>query len=375
MGHTKYLLLGLGIIGMQISANIPLFERFALLQQLHYVQLGDWPTPVEQLQHMGNYLNNAQLYIKREDLSGKLFGGNKVRKLEFLLADALKQNHKTVLAYGGIASNNITSVAAYAQQLDLQSIAFLMPQPVTRNLKRNLMLDVAYGCSLFECPFDRELTPQELQAFLQEKNLDPNPYVIPMGGSNKIGIIGWVNAAFELKQQIDQGILPEPDYLYITMGSLGTAAGLLLGLKATGLKTKLKIVQVTDSKKYTKEKLCILIQETNTLLHSIDSKFPLFEWDKDEFDINTQFFGGAYARTTPQAELARDLFLRIENIILDETYTAKTAAALIMDCTLQVFKPTDTVLFWNTYCSQEFSDVVQGISPHNMPVFLQSYMR
>ena len=187
-------------MGVIVGAQIPLFQKYPQLRQkLPWIQLGQWPTPVELMEQLGKQIGIPHLFIKREDLSGKLFGGNKVRKLEFLLADALKNKYKTVLCYGGIASNNVTTVAAYAQQVGLESIALLMPQPPTRNLQRNLLLDQYYGCSLFECPQDRELTAPELATFVREQELDVHPYVIPMGSSNPLGVVGWVNAAFELK--------------------------------------------------------------------------------------------------------------------------------------------------------------------------------
>ena len=377
MGPVNNLLLGVTIMGLThtFCAESTLFDTYpALRSSIAYVCLGQFPTPIARLQTAQKYVGLSQLYIKREDLSGTLFGGNKIRKLEFLLADALQKNYKTVLAYGGIASNNVTSVAAYANQIGLKSIALLMDQPITRNLKRNLLLDQYYGCTLFACPHDRELTADELRAFIKEHGLDPNPYIIPMGGSNKIGIIGWVNAAFELKEQIEQGIIAEPDYIYITLGSLGTTAGLLLGLKAAGLKTHVKAIQVTNPEKYNKNKLCNLIKETNQLLHDADPSFALFEWNEQEFDINTHYLGTGYACKTLEGELARAFFMNLEDVILDETYTAKTVAALINDCRSGVIKPNDVVLYWHTYCADEFSEIVEGIDISQLPKELQKYL-
>jgi D-cysteine desulfhydrase len=377
MGPIHNLLLGVAIMGLThtFCAESTLFDTYpALRSSIAYVRLGQFPTPIARLQTAQKYVGLSQLYIKREDLAGTLFGGNKIRKLEFLLADALKKNYKTVLAYGGIASNNVTSVAAYSKQVGLKSIALLMDQPITRNLKRNLLLDQYYGCTLFACPHDRELTADELTAFIKEHALDPNPYMIPMGGSNKIGIIGWVNAAFELKEQIEQGIIAEPDYIYITLGSLGTTAGLLLGIKAAGLKTKVKAIQATNPEKYNKTKLCNLIKETNQLLHDADPSFALFEWNAQEFDINTHYLGNGYACKTLEGELARAFFMNLEDIILDETYTAKTVAALIADCRSGVVKPADVVLYWHTYCSNPYSDLINEIDEGFLPQEFQKYL-
>ena len=205
------LLWGLGIMNIisGVPAPIPLFKQFPHLEmKLSFVSLGQFPTPIHQLVNLGNHLQMPNIFIKREDLSGKLFGGNKVRKLEFLLADALKNNYKSVICYGGIASNNVVTTAAYANQRGIECIALLMDQPHVANLKRNLALDQYYGCKLFLCPHDRELTAQELQRFLGANNIDTNPYVIPMGGSNKFGVIGWVNAIFERKSKLIKAYCP-----------------------------------------------------------------------------------------------------------------------------------------------------------------------
>lgn len=377
-GRVLYFIMGLGMMGSLhcCHASLALFIAYPELEKkIPYILLGNLPTPIQKLSVLGTQVAHNNLYIKREDLSGDLFGGNKIRKLEFLLADAINQGYKTVLAYGGIASNNVTSVAAYSHKLGLKSIALLMEQPITRNLKRNLLLDHYYECSLFECPHDRELTTNELTQFLQKKRLDEYPYVIPMGGSNKIGAIGWVNAAFELKEQIKQGLMPEPDYIYITLGSLGTTAGLLVGLKAAGLKTRLKAIQVTNPQKYSKEKLCTLIMQTNQFLHEADSTFPLFTWDLEELDVNTEYLGNGYACKTTEGEFARVFFEKFEHIILDETYTAKTAAALIHDCVHQVRDADEVLLYWHTYCADDFSEIMQKVDHAGLPLELRKYIR
>ena len=377
LGRIKYLIVGLGIMGSTRTAlaDLPLFQQYPLLQQsLPRVQLGQWPTPIEKLHHFGKYLNSNQLFIKREDYCGKSFSGNKVRKLEFLLADVIKQNKKSVICYGGVASNNVTATAIYAKQLGLECVAFLMDQLPAANLQRNLILDYYYGCKFFLCPYNRELTSQELQNFLHEHNLDEQPYVIPMGSSNKIGIIGWVNAVFELKNQIEQGIMPEPDYMYVSFGSMGTVAGILLGIKAAGLKTKVKPIQVTDPKKYTPEKLCIMIQQSNDLLHEIDPTFPLFTWNSQDIQIITNFFGSEFACHTPEADHAQKLLWDLEHIVVDESYTAKVIAGLLHDCKNGNIQPDDVVLYWHTYCAHDFTEIVTQVAMHQLPVEFQKYL-
>lgn len=377
LGQIKNFIIGLGLMGslQTFSVHIPLFQQFRQLESsLPHVQLGQWPTPVARLQNLGKYLN-LNLFIKREDFCSEKFSGNKVRKLEFLFADIIKKNNKTVICYGGVASNNVTATSVYAHQLGLDCIALLMHQPIVENLKRNLALDTYYGCKFFLCPAGRELTAPELQSFLREHHLDEDPYVIPMGSSNKIGIIGWVNAVFELKQQISQGLIPEPDYIYVSFGSMGTVAGIALGIKAAGLKTKVKPIQVTDPQKYTPEKLCAMITQTNDYLHDLDASFPQFLWDSKDFDINTAFFGGEFGRATPEGDAAQKLMRALENIILDQSYTAKVMAGLFHDVQSGKLKPTDTILYWHTYCSDEFTDIVNQVDINQLPAEFQKYLQ
>lgn len=376
LGRIKLYMMGLGIMGsLQTNAEIQLFKEYPTFKNsLAHTQLGIWPTPIEKLNNFGNYLNLQNLFIKREDVCAKLFSGNKVRKLEFLLADVVKNNFKTVICYGGVASNNVTATAIFANQLGLDCIALLMDQPLVANLKRNLMLDQYYGCKIFLCPQNRELAPDELQEFLKNNNLDLDPYVIPMGSSNKLGVIGWVNAVFELKAQIEQGLMPEPDYIYISYGSMGTTAGIMLGIKAAGLKTKVKPIQVADPKKYTLEKLCTMIQQTNDFLHEIEPTFPRFSWKPEEIEVITAFYGHGFGIATPQGNHAEKLLLELEKIVLDESYTAKTIAALMHDAKNGTIKPSDVVLYWHTYCSDEFNEILEKVDLRDLPKEFQKYL-
>lgn len=370
----------LGIMSCSLQCVLPLFKSYpAFESHIPHIQLGQWPTSIMHLPIIGNELGLSHLYIKREDLSGgfnahgrKLFGGNKVRKLEFLLADAIKKGHQTVLTYGGIASNHVAATAVYTKQVGLKSIGLLMSQTICLNLRRNLLLDTHFGCQIFPCPGDNLLSNDELRNFLHDNQLDENPYLIPMGGSNVLGVISMVNAVFELKEQIDQGLLLEPDYIYVPFGSMGTTAGLLLGMKAAGLKAKIIPVRVVSNPKFNAGSLCALIQETNNYLHAIDSSFAVHTWNVDTMYINNEQLGNGYASKTVAGENAALLF-DIENIILDQTYTAKAAAALIDDCKKGIIKSNDVVLFWYTYCADEFPDVIDQRDMHTIPTEFQKY--
>jgi len=229
---------------------IPLFMHYPLLgEKLPYVSLGEFPSPVQKLDRLGGDLGINHLYIKRDDLSGKVYGGNKIRKLEFLLDNAVRAGAKEVLTYGSAGSNHCLATAIYAQQLGLRSISMLIPQPNAQYVRRNLLMSHHCGAE-FHLHRNRSFVVLGTMYQLLRHRLKYRrfPQAIPFGGSSPLGVIGFVNAAFELKEQILKGEIPEPDRIYVASGSLGTATGLMLGLRAADLKSRLISVRVTDEK-------------------------------------------------------------------------------------------------------------------------------
>ena len=361
-----------------ISSNL-IDEYPSLKSQIPYIQLGNWPTSIKKLEILSEQLN-AQIYLKDEGACGALnengyisFGGNKVRKLEFLLADAIAKGYSTVLTYGGYASNHMVATACYAKKLGLQTIGLLFKQNPPPNIARNLLLNLYYDAHIFECPQPRLLNEDEIASFLNEHNF-ASAYVIPVGGSNILGVLGVVNAVFELRDQIAQGMLPEPDFIYVPFGSMGTTAGLLLGIKLAGLKTKVRAIKVTGTPKYNADNLCDLISQTNAYLHELDASIALFEWNPVDIDIRAEFLGKGYAHATEGGLQALVLFKELENIALDQTYTAKAADALICDCQNHIIDSNQVILFWNSYCSYEYPDLSQKVDRNLIPEWIQSYI-
>ncbi len=217
---------------------IPLFQHYPLLaHKLPYVALGVFPTPVQKLDQLGQQLGLDNLFIKRDDLSGKIYGGNKIRKLEFILGKAIRTKAGEVLTFGAAGSNHALATAIYADQLGLKSISMLASQPNASYIRRNLLMSYHYGAELHLIPnipfIPLVANPAVLYQLLRHRlKRGQFPMIVPMGGSSPLGAVGFVNAAFELQEQILKGEISEPDYIYVASGSMGTAAGLILGLKA-----------------------------------------------------------------------------------------------------------------------------------------------
>jgi len=354
---------------------IPVFEQYPLLQEkLAYVSLGEFPTPVQKLERLGAELGISHLYIKRDDLSGKVYGGNKPRKLEFVLGDALRSGAREVITFGGAGSNHALATAIYTQKVGLSSISMLMPQPNAHYIRRNLLMSYYCGAELHSCGAELESAKNiplvylaTLYQFLRHRLKKGRfPKLIPAGGSSPLGVIGFVNAAFELREQIANGEMSEPEYIYVACGTMGTAAGLILGLKVAKLDSQVVSVRVTSEKFVNAKGMIELIDKANSLLSSLDASFLGLDFTAADINIRHDCFGERYALFTKEGMKAVSLMKECEGIKLDGTYTGKALAALIDDAKRGKLS-NKAVLFWNTLNSRDFSDAISDIDYHSLP--------
>ncbi len=365
------------------SQTLPLFERYPVLREkLPHVSLGEFPTPIEELKRLGNQLGIDHLYIKRDDLSGELYGGNKPRKLEFTLGDAVRSGAKEVMTFGAVGSNHAVATAVYAQQLGLKSISMLVPQPNARYVRHNLLAGHCAGAELHLCGAVSESMVNKPLVYLATvcrllhcrlKN-GRFPYLIPPGGSSLLGAIGFVNAAFELRDQIASGETPEPDCIYVACGTMGTTAGLLLGLRAAKLNTRVVSVRVTSERFVNTGSMLKLVSKVNSLIHSLDASFPVFDFSAADIDIRHNNFGERYALFTEEAVEAASLMSECQGIGLDGTYTGKALAALIDDARNRVLRGKK-VLFWNTLNSKKPPASTSDLDYRNLPRCFHRYFR
>jgi D-cysteine desulfhydrase len=361
---------------VKTTPELPLFRAYPELKKgLGYVRLGALPTPIQKLEKLGTLLDHKNLYLKKDNESGELFGGNKVRKLEFLLGDAIKNHAQGVLTIGYAGSNHTCATALYAHQVGLHCVCMHLPQVPTNYLRRNLLLSLAYGAELhlFDSWAQREIEiHQRDKEFYNQTGT--HLYFIPSGGSNEIGAIGFINAAFELKEQIEQGVMPEPDYIYVAIGSVGTAAGLIAGVEAAHLKSVVVPVCI-EPETFTGEhaiNLCNWIRITTTVLNKLDPAFPLIEVNQHEVPIVYDFIGEGYARISPQAREAISLINTVEGIKLDGTYTGKTCAAMLRDLMLCKLR-NKVVLFWDSFCDRDYTEITSMINYKQLPSAYHPY--
>jgi len=330
--------------GLAIERRYP-----ALRGRLPRVCCTTLPTPVQRLDRLARHVGVEHLWVKRDDQSGTLYGGNKPRKLEFLLGDALADGKRTVLTFGGIGTHHGLATAMCARAVGLRAILLLLKQPVTEDVRRSLLLDYAAGAEMHYGSTLPLLTARGLRVCARELLCGELPYIIPTGGTSPIGTLGYVNAAFELQEQIAAGLLPEPDWIFVPMGSGGTVAGLVLGARLAGLRARVAAVLVTDILPPSAERLARLAGKSLAILRQQAHDVPPISLAPADWTIISGYVGTAYGAPTDAAQRAQELMLRLEGIRLETTYTAKCVAAMID--ALQTPAYRGRALYWNTYSS------------------------
>ena len=353
---------------------LPLFTSYpALARSLPHLALGEFPTPVERLAGMERMTGRRNLFVKRDDMSGTVYGGNKVRKLEFLLAGAIESGASRVLTAGAAGSNHALATALYAREAGLKAVLLLSGQPNSPGVRANLLMDITAGAEVVYEEHYGNFTAMIDGLVEKYRRLDGrSPYVIPAGGSSPVGVIGYVNAAFELKEQIDRGVLPEPGAIYIPVGTMGTAAGLLLGLKAAGLRSRLVAVRVAPAALATSDKLLALVKETHGLLQKRDTAFPRVSIAGHEAALCNDFFEPGYGLASPEVKEAVAAAEAGGGMRLDTTYSGKAFAAFVKEARRDK-SGGEPLLFWNTKNSRPFPEGLMAADYRALPKPLQRY--
>jgi len=336
--------------------TIPLFEAYpALEKRVPWISLGQYPTPVQKLNSLGTAIGYPELWIKRDDKSSDFYGGNKVRKLEFAIADALRKKKKYMITVGGIGTNHGLATTIHCGRVGIKTVLALIPQPVIDKVQENLLLDQHFGAEINVCRSTAE-------AYLKAGWLlltHPRFYLLWAGGTSPLTTLGYVNAAFELKQQVDAGLLPEPKFIFGATGSMGTTAGLIVGARLAGLKSRIVGVKVSMDAYSNVKGIVSLCNKTARLMRKHDPSAPEMTFTASDFDLELDFFGGEYGRVTPEGRAAVDLLKKTEGIALETTYTGKALAAML-DFVKKGKSPDGApLLFWNTYNSVDYSETVK----------------
>lgn len=316
----------------------------AIGKHLPKVAIADLPTPVE-TQVLSTRGRTSNVAIKHDENTSTLYGGNKVRKLEYLLRRARDRGARRVATFGAAGSNHALATAIHAFALDLECTCFLSHQKATAGIARTLNMHRQLGTEIFR--WGRSV---DALALFREHLQGRGAWVIPLGGTCWLGAVGFVNAGLELARQVADGAVQCPDRIYIACGTTGSAAGLALGIAAAGLDATVHAIQVADNPFSSELKMRRLMAKTRFILNRLDPSFEAIGCQQ-RVVWRDEFLAGGYARvdnaTAEAVALARDAL----GLSLETTYTGKAMAAMLHD--LQTIERDGArCLFWNTYNAQ-----------------------
>lgn len=322
-----------------LKKNQLAIEKFAKIPRLHLTCLS---TPIEKCERLRKTIPGApHIYVKRDDHIGYLCGGNKIRKLEYVMSDVLTKEATTVVTTGSFQSNHARATAMVAKRLGLECVLILNGEE-PEIPRGNYLISHLLKTEVIPIASREERHPKMEEVVHRLEGRGERTYKISLGASDDIGSFGFVKAFEELNsQQQNMGI--QFDAFIISSSSGGTQAGLELGKKIFDL-PDLRILGISpdDPADGIKDTMVNII---GPMLIRLGLEPSL---NSDEFVVDAKYIGGGYGRATSLSEEATEIFLKTEGILLDPVYTSKAAAALIDYCRNGMFNPDDNVLFWHT---------------------------
>lgn len=346
--------------------TLPLLDRHPTLSLPPSAGIARLPTPVEKLPDSIRESGGAELWVKRDDLTNPEYGGNKVRKLDFLLGEAQSRGVKEVVTVGGIGSNHALATAINCRKMGLNCRLFLFPQPVTDHVRMSLRLYHAFGASMHVAQGYGMLAARvAIHLGISRLRGGRNQsYYVPGGGSSALGALGYVNAAFELQQQVAAGLLPEPETIICALGTGGTLAGLHVGLRLAGLKSKVLGVRVTPTAVANRRRTAKLANSTQAFLTELGCPAKMTRFLPKDIAVDHNYYGGCYGDVTPESVEAVAL-AAAAGVKLETTYTGKAfAAALHFARSCRAKGP---ILFWNTFNSADMSALAKTVDRRDLP--------
>jgi D-cysteine desulfhydrase family pyridoxal phosphate-dependent enzyme len=294
------------------------------------------PTPIEELPRLSDALRGPRILVKRDDQTGLAFGGNKTRKLEFLIAEAQDAGADVLVSAGAIQSNHCRQTAAAAAKFGFRCILVLTGDR-PESASANFLLDQLFGAEVVSVPSrsDRERVLAETVAGARAAG--GKPYLVPYGGSSPTGALGYVYAVEELMAQDS-----DPDWIVFATSSGGTHAGLVAGKRIFGLRGRILGISIDESVEWLKTHVSALARET---IAQMGKSVVLAE---EDVLANDDYCEAGYGVVTSAEREAINLFARTEGLLLDPVYTGRAAAGLIDLVRKGEYKPHESVLFWHT---------------------------
>lgn len=355
----------------------PLLRYFPrLAEQIRFSILGDYPTPIQPLSELlQQSVPASDAFIKRDDLSATIYGGNKVRTLEVLFGAALARGATRIYSTGAFGSNHATATVLHAPRVGLQSGAVLFPQPPSGTARDNLEVVASRADDLVLLRHWSEL-PLHMWRLRTRRKVS----VMPPGGATPLGALGYVSAALELAEQVREQRLPSPRQLVLGVGSTCTTAGLLVGLRVARLLgiafqdrlPQVIAVRVSPWPVTSALRIVHLARRTAALLANLSGSRQLeftFGELRSGLTLDRRFFGAGYGKVTSSGLAAIRDFGEFGRTALDTTYSAKSAAGLLA-CLRERQGPT---VYWATKSSRPLPDIAPA-KLSALPDSIQSWL-
>jgi D-cysteine desulfhydrase family pyridoxal phosphate-dependent enzyme len=303
------------------------------ISRLYFAHL---PTPIEELPRLSDHLAGPRILVKRDDQTGLAFGGNKTRKLEFLVAEAQDQNAKMLISAGAIQSNHCRQTAAAAARYGFECTLVLTGDPPNEP-SANLLLDKLFNAKIVNV-VDRKDRDRILQETFDNAVAEgKKPYLVPYGGSSPTGALGY---AFAMEEFMKQNV--HADWIVFGTSSGGTHAGLVLGQRVFGYNGKVLGISIDELEEWLKSHVSALASDASEKLGE------RIEFTHNDVLANENYCKAGYGVLTDAEREAVNLFAKYEGLLLDPVYTGRAAAGMIDLIRKGFFKKDETVLFWHT---------------------------
>jgi D-cysteine desulfhydrase len=306
------------------------------MKQIPRLYFAHLPTRIEELPRVTEHLNGPRILVKRDDQTGLAFGGNKTRKLEFLVAEALEQGARMLITGGALQSNHCRQTAAAAARFGLQCTLVLNGE-MPEHPSANLLLDQIFGAEIVTIK-DRALRDQTLQeTYDKAVSAGKKPYLVTYGGSSPTGALGY---AYAMKEFIEQNV--PADWIVFGTSSGGTHAGLVLGQRIFGYKGKVLGISIDEPEDWLKSRVSALASDAS------EKMGERLEFKPDDVLANEEYCQAGYGVLTDAEREAVKLFAKYEGLLLDPVYTGRAAAGMIDLIRKGFFTKEETILLWHT---------------------------
>lgn len=300
-----------------------LYQHFpGLAETLPHLFLSRRPTPVRELSGLG-------IWVKEDGAFGSGgWGGNKVRKLEWLIPDAKRRGRRSILTFGGLGTNWGLATALYGREQGLEIALALVDQPIDEHVEAQLARLEASGARIHRTRTKARTVAMLPWLLARNSRGRRPPYLLPAGGSSPVGALGYVEAALEIAAQVEAGALPEPAHVVVPVGTGGTAAGLALGFQLAGMRTRVVGIVVNDQLRLDPPVLARLSRRTARLLESRGAHLGQLRIGPEMLDLTRDQIGAGYGHRTEAAARAAASAAE-DGLALDPVYTAKAMAGLL----------------------------------------------